>query len=448
MESAFIDIGLEKDAFLYVKDVIADLKVVEEELVSAEEKEALSKKSKQLSKPIEKRLREGQEILVQVSKEPIGSKGARVTTEVTIPGKYLVFMPTVNHVGVSKKIKKQARRKELHSFLTSIKPKRSGLIVRTASADQSKEVLKRDLKALTSSWREIQKHKRRAKTPFLLHREVDIISRVVRDFFSEDYERLFIDSVEGYKRIVEYLAEVNPKAVERVKLYSQKKPIFEAFGIEDELNKTLLPKIWLKSGGYLVVEETEALVSIDVNTGKYVGKKDLEETITRTNLQAVNEVVRQMRLRDLGGIIIIDFIDMELEKNKKKVFDVLTIELEKDRSRTNILKISDLGLVEMTRKRVRRSLGQTICTICPYCEGRGRVKSPLTVFSEVLRYLEKQLPEMDNKEIMLRIHPRVVEQFQKYGKDFLSQLEAQTGKHIHIKKEPDFHMENFNIALL
>ncbi|MGZ5434165.1 MAG: Rne/Rng family ribonuclease, partial [Thermoanaerobaculia bacterium] len=367
MQSAFVDLGLERDAFLYVADVLEELEEFESE---TPEELQLDDVPHRPETSIADLLREGQEIVVQVSKDTIAGKGARITSHVTLPGRFLVYMPTVNHVGVSRRIEDEAERTRLKDILEAIRPQgQGGFIVRTAGEGRAEEEFRADLRYLTDLWSQIKRRAEKASAPNAIHHDLDLILRTIRDVLSSEFKSVWVDSVDEYQRIVEFLDQIQPQLVPRVRLYRRDEPIFDEFGIEPEIAKALKSKVWLKSGGYIVINQTEALVAIDVNTGKYVGKKNLEETVFRTNLEAAKEIVRQIRLRDLGGIIVLDFIDMEEAPNRAKLFETLENEIKKDRSKTKILQISEFGLIEMTRKRVRQSLERSLTQACPYCSG-------------------------------------------------------------------------------
>ena len=379
MQSAFVDLGLERDAFLYVSDVIEDLEEYESETPDELHLDDVAQQHRPEAS-ISDLLREGQEIVVQVSKDTIAGKGARITSHITLPGRFLVYMPTVNHVGVSRRIEDEEERTRLKEMLERIRPQsHGGFIVRTAGEGRAEEEFLADLRYLTELWEQIRRRAEKSSAPNAIHHDLDLVLRTIRDVLSPEFKSVWVDSVEQYQRIVEFLDQIQPQLVSRVRLYRRDEPIFDEFGIEPEIAKALKSKVWLKSGGYIVINQTEALVAIDVNTGKYVGKKNLEETVFRTNLEAAKEIVRQIRLRDLGGIIVLDFIDMEEPANRQRLFEALENEIRKDRSKTKILQISEFGLIEMTRKRVRQSLERSLTQACPYCGGSGRIKSNTTI---------------------------------------------------------------------
>ncbi|HTK39168.1 MAG TPA: Rne/Rng family ribonuclease, partial [Pyrinomonadaceae bacterium] len=359
-------------------------------------------------------LREGQEILVQIAKEPIARKGARITSHIALPGRYLVYMPTIEHLGVSRKIESSNERGRLRTLIQRIRQDNEipsgGFIVRTAGVGISEEDLRNDAKYLVRTWQDIKKSSEKAKSPALVHQDLDLVQRLLRDQLSDDFTAIRVDSEDEYLRTVEFINRMQPRMVKRVKLYTRDEPILDAYNVQEEIDKALKPRVWLKSGGYLVINQTEALVAIDVNTGKFVGKGNarLEDTITRTNLEAVDEIARQIRLRDLGGIIVLDLIDMEDRRNRHKVSQALQEALSTDKSPTKVLSFNDFGLIIMTRKRVKQSLERTLCSPCEYCEGAGWVKSPQTVCYEILaeaRRLSKTTEDV--RQTTLRIHPDV-----------------------------------------
>jgi len=460
MQSAFVDVGLDKDAFLYVADVSEDLEEYEsfggwgEETPGDDGGEAAegagrSKKGPQPS--IDELLRESQEILIQVVKETISGKGARITTHVTLPGRYLVYMPSVRHVGVSRRIENEEERERLKKVLTDLaagKKGGGGFIVRTAGEGKGEDEFAADKKYLTRLWDQIRKKSEKAGAPSLVHRDLDLVLRVVRDVFTADFATLWVDDVEEYQRIVEFLDQIQPDRVGRVRLYRKRFPIFEEFAVESEIEKALRPKVWLKSGGYIVVNQTEALVAIDVNTGKFVGKKRLEDTVFKTNLEAVREVVRQLRLRDLGGIIVVDFIDMEEEENRQAVTAALEEELKKDRSKTKVLGLSEFGLVEITRKRTKPSLERTLTRGCPYCDGTGRIKTDETICSEIRREIMKIPDVPPGQELLVRVHPDVFKALHGTEAGLLEAIEEQLSITILLKADEALHHEQFDVARL
>ena len=408
MEAAFVDIGLEKAAFLHVDDVYdqhAPLRVGDDE--EDDERDEIPRR-KGPAKPIDKLLREGQDILVQVVKDPIGSKGARVTCHITMPGRHLVFMPTVDHLGISRQIVSDRERKRLREIAQEMRPKGGGFIVRTASEGVPSEQIRQDMSFLITVWNDIVKRKDKVKAPKRVYEDLDLVLRATRDLAASDLDRLVIDSRDEFDRIVDFIGRVMPQLTDRVELYVGQAPIFDAFGIELELQRALQRRVPLTSGGYLIIEKTEALTSIDVNTGKYVGSDTLEDTILRTNVEAAREVAYQLKLRNIGGLVIIDFIDMSHHANRDTVFRTLDESLQGDKGRVKISKISEFGLVEMTRKRTRESMEQLLCEPCDQCEGTGQIRTSETMASEVLRELHRALPGIQHHDVKVLAHPRVV----------------------------------------
>ena len=398
-------------------------------------------------------LHEGQEIMVQIAKEPIAKKGARITSHMALPGRYLVYMPTVNHVGVSRKIPNELERVRLKRLVATLREREGaggGFIARTACAGHSEQELHDDMRYLLRTWADIRKKGDRIKAPALIHRDLDLVQRILRDQLSEEYTAIRVDNEVEYARIVEFVNRVQPKLVNRVKLYTGNQPILEKYGIQPEIDKAVRPRVWLRSGGYIVINQTEALVAIDVNTGKFVGKSDkLEDTITKTNLEAAKEIVRQIRLRDLGGIIVIDFIDMEERKNRQRVMVALQQELQTDRAPSKILSINDFGLVAITRKRVKQSLERTLCTPCPYCQGAGMVKSPQTMCFEILEQAKAMSKQMyGSEDVMLRVSPDVAEAFHTSERAVLEEIEAYFGTPVTIEADPHLHQEQYDFAIV
>jgi ribonuclease G len=401
-------------------------------------------------------LSEGQEILVQIAKEPIAKKGARITSHIALPGRFLVYMPTVEHVGVSRKIESDSERHRLRKLIQTIRAEEDipsgGFIVRTAGVGISEQDLRADVRYLVRTWLDIRGSAEKSKAPSLVHKDLDLVQRLLRDQLSDDFESIRVDSEEEYQTIVEFINRIQPRLVKRVKLYTKEQPILEAYGVQVEIDKAIKPRVWLKSGGYLVINQTEALVAIDVNTGKFVGRGSgrLEDTITRTNLEAVDEIVRQIRLRDLGGIIVLDLIDMEERRNRQKVMQALQEALRNDKSPTKVLSFNDFGLVIMTRKRVKQSLERTLCSPCPYCQGAGLVKSPQTICYELLedaRRLAKEFNgDKDNKQVTLRINPDVAKALRSSERDVMIEIEDYLGP-IDITSDPTIHQEQFDFAV-
>jgi ribonuclease E len=392
-------------------------------------------------------LKQGQEILVQIAKEPIAKKGARITSHIALPGRFLVFMPTVNHVGVSRKISSDEERLRLKRILISEKGTVSGgFIVRTAADGASEDDLRADIRFLISLWTEIKQRSDTAKAPALIYHDLNLVERILRDQVSDNFSTIWVDTEAEYERIVRFLNRFQPSLVRRVKLYTKETPLFEQFGIQDEISKALKSKVWLKSGGSIVINQTEALVAIDINTGKYVGKTArLEDTILKTNLDAIPEIVRQIRLRDLGGIIVIDFIDMDERKNRNKVMQALEDELKLDRAPSKVLQFNDFGLVAITRKRVKQSLERTLSIQCSICAGTGMVKSPTTVCNEIYIEMRKMQLHLERQDVLLRVHPEVVKTLKLNNARWLNELEEMSGKTIIVKSDPALHPEQFDI---
>ena len=392
-------------------------------------------------------LKPGQEILCQIAKEPIAKKGARITSHIALPGRFLVFMPTVNHTGVSRKIESDGERRRLKEILLSEKGEAAGgFIVRTAASGASEEELRSDLRFLLNLWQDIKTRSESSKSPALIYHDLNLVERVLRDQVTDTFSAIWVDTETDYERILRFLQRFQPSLIRRVKLYTKETPLFEQFGITEEINKALRSKVWLKSGGSIVINQTEALVAIDINTGKFVGKTArLEDTIVKTNLDAIPEIVRQIRLRDLGGIIIIDFIDMDERKNRNKVMAALEEELKTDRAPSKVLPFNDFGLVAITRKRVKQSLERTLSTTCGICQGTGMVKSPVTVCNDIYIEMRKMQKHLDRGDVMLRVHPEVVKQLKSTSSRWLQEMEEMVGKTILVKSDPSLHPEQFDL---
>ncbi|MFH1278686.1 MAG: Rne/Rng family ribonuclease [Candidatus Eisenbacteria bacterium] len=403
MQAAFVDIGLEKTAFLHVSDMV----MPDPDSIDSLDDDVPDTPVKKVPRgvSIEGLLKKGQEILVQVTKEPIGTKGPRVTTQISIAGRYLVLMPGTPHVGVSRKIENRDERARLRKAVREVLPDGMGTIVRTVAEGKQKRNLAADIRFLTQLWKKVQKSQGHMPCPSLLHKEVGLTTGLIRDLFNEDVDRLIIDSKKEHQQILTYLQSTSAEMKDRVHLYKEETPIFDAYEIESEIEKTLSTKIWLKAGGYIILDQTEALVAIDVNTGRYTGEKDQEETIFRTNVEAAREIARQLRLRDVGGIIVIDFIDMEREANRDKVLETLREALRRDRSRTKTFRVSELGLVEMTRQRVRPSLIHYFSSPCPHCGGTGKRLSLASLAMKVERLLRRVSTYCSEKKVVVRLHP-------------------------------------------
>ena len=434
MQAAFVDVGLERDAFLYVDDVAETLE--DEEVEPGDFSTAV---------PIQDLLREGQEIVVQITRELGSSKGPRATSHVTIPGRYLVLLPGNSHVGVSRRITDLGERERLRSLLSEI-PHIGGVIVRTAGEGRDRADFLADLAVLESMWRHIGKRAEEVSAPCLIHRDLDLALRAARDLSGPQLAELWIDDTEGFQRVVELLDRVQPDLTSKVKLYRRQVDLFDAFGIESELEQALQPKVWLRSGGSLVIEQTEALVAIDVNTGRYTGGADLEDTVFRINLEAAREVSRQLRLRNLGGIIVVDFIDMEEEPHREALLEELKRALARDRARTLTGEVGPFGLVQLTRKRTERSLERALTRPCPTCEGRGRVKSPETVCLEIRRALLREAAQGEAVEFAVRAHPDVIQLLSGELRGVLADVREHHGLTIRTLEAPDFHPARFEVS--
>ena len=393
-------------------------------------------------------LKEGQEIIVQIFKEPLGQKGARITSHVAMPGRYVVYMPTLDHLGVSRKVASDEERIRLKRIVqTHAQGMTGGFIVRTAGEGKTDAEIGADMTFLYNQWLEIRKRAEKRPAPLLLHHDLELVTRTLRDQVNEQFKAIWVDSEEVYEAVVGFLERFQPLLVNRVKLYTRDLPIFDTFNITAELEKALRPKVWLKSGGYIVVNQTEALVAVDINTGKYVGKSNrLEDTIVKTNLEAVKEIVRQIRLRDLGGIIVIDFIDMDERKNRQKVMQALEEAMRTDRAPYKILQFNDFGLVAITRRRVKQSLERALCQPCTTCEGAGYVKSVQTVVGEILTEAYKIAPALEGKDVMLRVHPDVAKELKRAGENYIAELEEILGRTLIVKSDPLLHPEKFDLA--
>ncbi len=458
MQAAFVDIGLERTAFLHVSDVVKDFSRLDEETpletVGVEEediengadfgRERLGYAKQGHS--IENFLQEGKDILVQVEKEPMGTKGARITSHLSLPGRYLVYLPTIEHIGISRRIENAAERARLKHIVEEFKVEKGGFIIRTVADGAHQKDLKADIDYLIELWKTIEKKGVQAKAPSLIHQELDVLLRVIRDHFTSDIDRLVVDSPEAMRRIKDFVAGFMPHAKNKVELYNGNEPIFDAFGIEIEITRALGQKVWLKSGGYIIIEQTEALTAIDVNTGRFVGRRNVEDTILKTNLEAVKEIVYQLRLRNIGGIIILDFIDMKRPANRQKVFNALKEALKSDRARTTITKISELGLVEMTRARAREDLRRLLTNACPDCEGKGYLKSPITVSYEIFREIQREAPLMKGRQIVVNCHPSVASILYDEERGQVEELERRFKRRITIKSSNEYHLEQFDIG--
>jgi ribonuclease G len=490
MQSSFVDIGLERDGFLYVSDVVTpeefeklDADEEDEDGPGAQEGPKGSKgqapreaakaegsgtgegadgkepgregRGRDRAEPrIEDLLREGQEVLVQVAKEPLGTKGARLTSHVSLAGRFLVFMPTVDHVGVSRKIESRDERARLRGIVREFRDQHGftgGIIIRTAAMNRSKDDILADLQYFHKIWTDVRRKTESMRAPAVVYREESLVAKLLRDLLTDEFTAIRIDSAVEHQRIVQLVDRMLPQLAGRVKLHDKPFPILEEYGVQAELDKALRSKVWLKSGGSIVINQTEALVAIDVNTGRYVGKKSagrLEDTILKTNLEAVKEIVRQIRLRDLGGIIVLDFIDMEEKKNRQKVFQAVEQELRRDRAPSKALQVSDFGLIVITRKRVKQSLERVLTEPCPYCSGSGVIKSSSTICYEILAEIKKLGPDLDGHAVVLRVNPDIARALKEEESAVLRDLRVSLGKEITLRPDAHLHHEQFDVMAL
>jgi ribonuclease G len=450
MQAAFIDIGLERAAFVHVSDLSTDTEPGETLIDSDEEEKAseMPRPRRQVSKPIEHLLQEGQELLVQISKGPIGTKGPRVTTYTSLPGRYLVFMPNVEHIGVSRRIPKDEERARLKEVMRRLRRPGYGYIVRTVSEGVKEEDLQADVEFLNVLWQDILKKRDQLPAPALLHSDLTLTFRVVRDLFTKKVDRLLIDSKEEYEAVKDFVHRFMPEQTSRIQYYDKEESLFDYLGVEMEIARAMNRKVWLKSGGHIVIDHTEAMTVIDVNTGRYVGKRDQEETILKNNLEAVKEVAYQIKLRGIGGLIIIDFIDMEREKNREKVYQALVEAMGSDKARTRISRISDLGLIEISRERVREDLLRTMSEPCHYCEGRGYTKSPASVVYEIFREIRRLESSQEEQKIVIGAHPSVAQLLFEEEHQGVQDLEREYNRKIIIKADPSLHLEQYDLVVL
>lgn len=450
MQAAFIDIGMDKAAFMHVSDLSLESEPGDTLLDSDEEDRSpeMPRPRRQTIRPIEQLLQEGQELMVQISKGPIGTKGPRVTTYVSLPGRYLVFMPNVEHVGVSRRIAKDEERSRLKEIVRRLRQPGYGFIVRTVSEGVTEEELRSDVEFLTTLWGDVVRRRDQGAAPNLLHTDLSLSFRVVRDLFTKKVERLLIDSRTEYESIKDFVHRYMPEQTSRLHYYEKEEPLFDHLGIEMEIARALNRKVWLKSGGHIVVDHTEAMTVIDVNTGRYVGKRDQEETILKNNLEAVKEVAYQIKLRGIGGIIIIDFIDMEREKNREKVYQALVDAMANDKARTRISRISDLGIIELSRERVREDLLRAVSEPCSYCEGRGYTKSPTSVTYDIFREIRRVGRTGDMQKIVVGAHPAVVALLLDEEREGVAELEREYEAKIIVTADPTLHVEQYDIVVL
>jgi ribonuclease G len=503
MQSAFVDLGLERDAFLYVSDVISPTEEALEDdenglaagspepleavagngddtnggngageeapvaAVAAASGAAVSSQPGRRGRDrserqerqaaagrIEDLLKEGQEIVVQVVKEPLGTKGARITSHLSLPGRFLVFMPTVDHIGVSRKIDSRDERRRLRGIVQRFREQSGlpgGVIIRTAASNRSEADITADLTYFEQVWTEIQRRRENERTPAVLFREESLVTKLLRDLLTEQFTAIRIDDDTEYRRVMALVSRIMPTMVGRVKHYNKDYPIFEEYGVQSEIDKALRSKVWLKSGGYIVINQTEALVAIDVNTGRYVGKKSagrLEDTIVKTNLEAVREIIRQIRLRDLGGIIVLDFIDMEEKKNRQKVAQAVEQELRKDRAPSKAVQVSDFGLIIITRKRVKSSLERQLTEPCPYCSGTGTIKTSATICYDILTEVRKVSADLDGYSLVLRVNPEIARALKEESRSVFRELETSVGRPVTIRSDEQLHHEQFDLMAI
>jgi len=445
MQAAFVDIGLDKAGFLHASDVLGAPADDDEDAEVAPE----DRGPQTDHQPIEKRLRKGDELIVQMAKEPMGSKGARITAYVSLPGKYVVFTPTGRHVGISRRIGDERERRRLRDIVNTARPSEGGIIVRTSCQGLSKGEITDDVRALEKLWNDIKHKGGRIAAPALLHSDLDVVLRSVRDMLSTEVDEIVLDSADDYARTKAFVENFMPAKGRSVKLYEDLEPVFDRYGVEDQVSRATDSKVWLKSGGYLVIDQGEALTMIDVNTGRFVGTtKNQEETVLQTNLEAVLEIVSQLRMRNIGGIIILDLIDMEDAANRRRVMETLEDALSRDKARTTILRISELGLVEMTRKRTRENLERLISSPCPNCNGRGRIKSVTTIGQEILRKIQREAAKShsDTRRITVRANRDVIGYLYNDEEDSIRGLQRRTGRAITLKVAEKYHQEQYDVV--
>lgn len=462
MQAAFVDIDLDRAAFLHVEDVVPQedfenfLKDTSEETDAdveggaegeAEEKKPRGRKVTRAT-PIRDVLKEGQSLVVQVSKGPIGTKGARVTSHVSLPGRYVVYLPTVDHIGISKRIGNDRERQRLRETIEAFKPPHGGFIVRTVATGLTKKQLKADVGYLVREWEDVMRRKDKVKSaPAMIYEDLDIVLRTARDYFTEDVGKLITDSPAEYERLRRFIGAFLPERLGDIELYEGRDPIFDEYGIEDEISRSLSRKVPLPSGGYLIIDQAEALSAIDVNTGRFTGKgKDVEDTILHTNLEAVKEIAYQLRFRNIGGLIVLDFIDMERSSHREKVHRALVEALKKDRATTTTVRISELGLVEMTRKRTRESLGRTLFEPCFYCDGTGQLQSKTTICNEIIRQLRREKDTLPGYKIIINAHPAVCDMLQREQKLALDEASVRFSRQIVLRSRREYHLEQFDLA--
>lgn len=451
MQAAFVDIGLERAAFLYVTDIYNSIRAYQQMLDEGwDEQNGVEFETDNMSThvpaQIEDVLSEGQELMVQVSREPLGNKGTRITSHITLPGRYLVLMPTADHVGISRRIRDEAERQRLRDVVLNMRPPGMGFIVRTASERAQEKELAHDMDLLMKIWQNVQRKNDTSAAPSLIHSDLNMVLRAVRDLVTPDLKRVVTDSRQEHEAIAKFMETYMPRTPYEVDFYDGRTPIFDVYGIETELDRALKRRVWLKSGGTIIIERTEALTAIDVNTGKFVGKRNLEDTILKTNLEAAKEIAYQLRLRNIGGIIIIDFIDMEKESNREMVYQALELALNKDRATSNISKISELGLIEMTRKRTRESLTEFLGEPCSTCQGAGHVKSKITVCCDIFREVERVSSDVGGNTIVVDAHPEVAEMLCEEERTTIETLETKLNKRIVIQGIERFLQDEFEVV--
>jgi ribonuclease G len=453
MQAAFVDIGLNQAAFIYVDDVYHNnFKDIErffalgsEESENRTDEEVLPLLPRKRDFQIEELLVEGQELLVQVAKSPIGTKGARISSHISIPGRFLVLMPSSSHIGISRRIEDEAERGRLRQLVHDRRKDDFGYIIRTAAEGESEEKIVYEMGFLNNLWENVQRKFTSAPTPSMIYQDLSISLRAVRDLLIHEVEKLVIDSKPTYDAVLSFLDTYMPSLNQNVILYEGAEPVFDAYNLEGDISRALKRKVWLKSGGYILIEHTEALSAIDVNTGRYVGKHNLEETILKTNLEAVKEIAYQIRLRDIGGIIVIDFIDMEKRSNQEKIFNAFKEALKRDKSKTHVLPMSEMGLIQMTRKRTRQPLTRILCEPCFYCEGEGYIVSRQSVCYKVYREIQRNSRDVLGHRVAIRVNPQVAEFLHREENHLMASLERSLAKQIVIYPEPQFHMEQFEI---
>ena len=444
MQAAFVDIGLERTGFLYVDDI--DIAI--SQLSRPEAAGTAEEKNPPANPAIEDLLKEGQSILVQIAKEPIGSKGARLTCHITLPCRNLVFMPLTDHIGISRKIEDEDVREGLRQKIEQLRPEGTGFIVRTVAENVTAAEIEADMEFLLLLWDDIRSkaEARQAAAPCLIYKDLDLALRAVRDLFTEEVNELVVDSRSMHEQLLNFVITFAPRLKNRIVYYDSEVPIFDAYGIEVDVARAIDKKVWLRSGGYLIIETTEALTVVDVNTGRYVGKSNLNKTIYTTNMEAVKEIAYQLRLRNIGGIIIIDFIDMEKEQHREELYNVFQEAMRKDKNRVNILKVSEFGLVQMTRKRSSESLSQIMCEPCCYCGGEGIIKSRQTICYEIFRKIYRDNRKAGGKNITVRVHPHIAKALSQDEAHHLRHLEKTTGKHITVSPMYSLHVQRYEVV--